>query len=111
MQLHQAQLGRHMCQGLFRVATALMATSALPCPDMPFNSELTRFEQRFGSFGFLQRPAPLIYDQYAASMDASGEHTSIAIIIGVLHQPLLQATDQSAALMVLTLQRLLGWRA
>ena len=59
---------------------ALMATSALPCPDMPFNSELTRFEQRFASFGFLQRPAPLIYDQFAASMDASGQDTALAIM-------------------------------
>ncbi len=71
--MQQAQVGRQMCQALMRVATGLMACGAIPNPDMPFNSELTRFEQRFASFGFMQRPMPLTYEQYTAAMDVSGE--------------------------------------
>ncbi len=61
-----------MCQGLMRVATGLMACGAIPNPEMPFNSEATRYEQRFGSFAFMQRPMPLLYDQYTAAMDVTG---------------------------------------
>ena len=61
-----------------RVATGLMACGAIPNPEMPFNSELTRFEQRFSAFGFMQRPLPLVYEQYTAAMDLSGEKTLFA---------------------------------
>ena len=50
-----------------------MACGAIPNPDMPFNSEATRYEQRFGSFAFMQRPMPLMYEQYTAAMDVTGE--------------------------------------
>ena len=56
-----------------RVATGLMACGAIPNPDMPFNSEATRYEQRFGSFAFMQRPMPLMYEQYTAAMDVTGD--------------------------------------
>lgn len=49
-----------------------MACGAIPNPEMPFNSEATRYEQRFGSFAFMQRPMPLLYDQYIAAMDVTG---------------------------------------
>lgn len=75
-EMQQAQVGRQMCQGLMRVATGLMACGAIANPDMPFNSELTRFEQRFASFGFMQRPMPLVYNQYTAAMDVSGVQPS-----------------------------------
>lgn len=75
--MQQAQVGRQMCQGLMRVATGLMACGAIANPDMPFNSELTRFEQRFASFGFMQRPMPLVYNQYTAAMDVSGDTCSM----------------------------------
>ena len=54
-----------------------MACGAIANPDMPFNSELTRFEQRFASFGFMQRPMPLVYNQYTAAMDVSGDTCSM----------------------------------
>ena len=73
MQMQQAQVGRQMCQGLMRVAMGLMACGALPNPDMPFNSELTRFEQRFAFLGFMQRPVPLVYDQFCTAMDVTGQ--------------------------------------
>ena len=72
MQMQQAQVGRQMCQALMRVATGLMACGAVANPDMPFNSESTRFEQRFASFGFMQRPMPLVYEQFTSAMDISG---------------------------------------
>lgn len=75
-EIHQAQVGRQMCQALMRVATGLMACGAIPNPEMPFNSELTRFEQRFSAFGFMQRPLPLVYEQYTAAMDLSGVEPS-----------------------------------
>lgn len=75
-EVHKAQVGRQMCQGLMRVATGLMACGAIPNPDMPFNSEATRYEQRFGSFAFMQRPMPLLYDQYTAAMDVTGVQAS-----------------------------------
>ncbi|KAA6425235.1 MAG: hypothetical protein FRX49_04730 [Trebouxia sp. A1-2] len=75
-EVHKAQVGRQMCQGLMRVATGLMACGSIPNPDMPFNSETTRYEQRFGSFAFMQRPMPLLYDQYTAAMDVTGVQAS-----------------------------------
>lgn len=74
MQMQQAQLGRQMCQGLMRAAMGLMACGALPSPEMPFNSELMRFEQRFAFLGFMQRPVPLVHEQFCASMDITGKH-------------------------------------
>lgn len=67
----QALVGRQMCQALMRVATGLMACGAIANPDMPFNSESTRFEQRFAAFGFMQRPVPLVYEQFISAMDIS----------------------------------------
>ncbi|KAL3159878.1 hypothetical protein ABBQ38_010276 [Trebouxia sp. C0009 RCD-2024] len=70
-EMQQAQVGRQMCQALMRVATGLMACGAIANPDMPFNSESTRFEQRFAAFGFMQRPMPLVYEQFISAMDIS----------------------------------------
>lgn len=71
--MQQAQVGRQMCQALMRVATGLMSCGAIANLDMPFNSESTRFEQRFAAFGFMQRPMPLVYEQFTAAMDISGD--------------------------------------
>ena len=76
LQIHQAQVGRQMCQALMRLATGLMACGAIANTEMPFNSELTRFEQRFASFGFMQRPMPLVYEQYTEAMNLSGASPS-----------------------------------
>lgn len=70
--MQQAQVGRQMCQALMRVATGLMTCGAIANLDMPFNSESTRFEQRFAAFGFMQRPMPLVYEQFTSAMDVSG---------------------------------------
>lgn len=70
--MQQAQVGRQMCQALMRVATGLMTCGAVANLDMPFNSESTRFEQRFAAFGFMQRPMPLVYEQFTTAMDVSG---------------------------------------
>ena len=43
-----------------------------PRPSL-FNTEENYFEQRFFVFTLLQAPAPLTYDDYAASMNLSGE--------------------------------------
>ena len=72
LQVQQAQVGRQMSQALMRISLGLMACGAVANPDMPFNSESTRFEQRFAAFGFMQRPMPLVYEQFTAAMDLSG---------------------------------------
>lgn len=62
------ELQRHLCQGMLRMMVALREMGLVPVPDVPFNSELQRFDQRFACFHLLVRPDPLHYDQYQHSV-------------------------------------------
>lgn len=62
----------------------LMACGALPNPDMPFNSELTRFEQRFAFLGFMQQPVPLVHEQFCTAMDITGQYKIVMSVVASL---------------------------
>jgi hypothetical protein len=60
-------------QGILRLCVGLKLAGLLPDPELQFNSQLQRFDQRFASFHMLQRPEPLQYESFEASVDP-GEH-------------------------------------
>ena len=99
--MQQAQVGRQMCQALMRVATGLMTCGAMANPDMPFNSESTRFEQRFAAFGFMQRPMPLLYEQFTSAMDVSGMILILLLLLLLISTVLLLLLLDSTLLLLL----------
>ena len=55
---------KQMSLGMMRLTLALNMTGLLQQQELPFNTEMQRFDQRFGTFHMLTRPDPLGYDQY-----------------------------------------------
>ncbi|KAF8061133.1 NAA35 [Scenedesmus sp. PABB004] len=68
----QLEVLHHLATGVLRVVMALPLLGLYSPPELPFNTEAQRFEQRFASFTTLQRPDPLSYEQFVASTSTDG---------------------------------------
>lgn len=62
-----------ICQGLFQMMVYLEAVEKVIIPELPYNSERERFEQRFGCLHLCQSPVPLVYPQYLDTKAAIGK--------------------------------------
>jgi hypothetical protein len=58
---------RWLSLGMMRLTLAFKMSGLLQQQELPFNTEMQRFDQRFGTFHMLTRPDPLGYDQYLHS--------------------------------------------
>ncbi|WIA23580.1 hypothetical protein OEZ85_000294 [Tetradesmus obliquus] len=63
---------RQLAMGTLRLMMALPLLELYKHPELPFNSEAQRFDQRFAAFHSLQRPEPLVYEQFVTSTSVEG---------------------------------------
>lgn len=63
---------RQLAMGTLRLMMALPLLELYNHPELPFNSEAQRFDQRFAAFHALQRPEPLAYGQFVTSTSVEG---------------------------------------
>jgi hypothetical protein len=63
---------RQLAMGTLRLMMALPLVKLYAAPELPFNSEAQRFDQRFAAFHQLQRPEPLTYEQFVTSTSVEG---------------------------------------
>lgn len=83
---HQATLTQLFCDvhkqlamGTVRVLLTLPLLGMWQPPALLFNSQAQRYDQRFASFLVLQRPDPLMYEQFVASTDVSGASAEVLL--------------------------------
>lgn len=62
-----------LCQGLFQMMVYLEVVKKVTVPELPYNSERERFEQRFGCLHLCQSPIPLVYPQFLDTKAAIGK--------------------------------------
>lgn len=53
-----------LCTGINRLFVALRLDGRLRLRDLPFNTLVDRFDQRFSQFHFVERPLPLTFQEY-----------------------------------------------
>jgi hypothetical protein len=63
---------RQLAMGTLRLMMAMPLVKLYAAPELPFNSEAQRFDQRFAAFHQLQRPDPLRYEQFVQSTSVEG---------------------------------------
>ncbi len=63
------------------MVVGLEAAGILAPPPLPFNGPAERFEQRFGSFHILTRPAPLTHDAFVTATNLG--NTTAADVLGI----------------------------
>jgi len=61
-----------LAMGTVRVLLTLPLLGMFEAPQLLFNSQAQRYDQRFAYFHILQRPDPLTYEQYLSSTDVRG---------------------------------------
>eukprot|EP00879_Flechtneria_rotunda_P027236 GHRR01029152.1.p1 GENE.GHRR01029152.1~~GHRR01029152.1.p1 ORF type:complete len:216 (-),score=79.81 GHRR01029152.1:420-1067(-) len=66
------EVWKHLSVGALRVVMTLPMLGMYKPPELLFNTEAQRFDQRFASFHALQRPEPLGYDLFVESTSVKG---------------------------------------